>query len=55
MKVLIIDLYDGFEIVVLDERDILIERFAFDQEDTRERMPEVFKMLGIQAEYEESY
>jgi len=55
MKVLVIDLYDGFEIMVLDDNDTELKRFPFDQEDTRETLPEVFKMLGIEASYEESY
>jgi len=55
MKVLVLDLYDGFEIVVLDDNEAEIRRFPFDQEDTRETLPEVFKMLGIEASYEECY
>lgn len=55
MKVLILDLYDGFEIVVVDDNGVEVKRFLFDQEDTRETLPEVFNMLGIEASYEESY
>ncbi len=55
MKVLILDLYDGFEIVILDDNGAEVKRFPFDQEDTRETLPEVFNTLGIEASYEECY
>jgi len=46
-KVQIEDLYDGFVIIVDDER------FVFDQEDTREKLVDVFEKLGFTADYEE--
>lgn len=54
MKVVICDLYDGFDIVIYED-DEMIQRWNFDQEDTRESMVAVFQTLGIEAEYEESY
>jgi len=54
MKVVICDLYDGFDIVIYED-DEVAQRWNFDQEDTRERMVAVFQALGIEAEYEESY
>ena len=54
MKVVICDLYDGFDIVIYED-DEVVQWWNFDQEDTRERMVAVFQALGIEAEYEESY
>jgi hypothetical protein len=54
MKVVICDLYDGFDIVIYDG-DEMAQRWNFDQEDTREGLVAVFQALGIEAEYEESY
>lgn len=48
-KVVVIDEYDGFVIVVNGKM------FRFDQEDLRKDMVKVFKELGIDAEYEVAY
>ena len=53
MKVIVADSYDGFSIIIKDDDDGLVERWWFNQEDTRENMVKVFKTLGIEAEYEE--
>lgn len=46
-KVQIEDMNDGFAIIIDNER------FEFDQEDTREKLVDVFEKLGLTAEYEE--
>lgn len=52
-KVRIEDYYDGFGIIVYDgDKET---KFYFDQEDTREKMVEAFKALGIDSEYESVY
>lgn len=52
-KVRIEDLCDGFAIIVQDGGTI--KRFSFDQEDTLERLVDVFAALGLEATYEEVY
>lgn len=47
MKVRIEEYYYGFNIVV-EER-----YFSFDEDDTREALVDVFKLLGHEVEYEE--
>lgn len=47
---------DGFEIVVKDySKRGIRKRFRFDQEDTVEKLVDVFKELGIKATFEEVY
>lgn len=48
-KIEINDYYDGFDIVIDGER------FSFDQEDTREKLVDVFNKLGYYPTYEEVY
>lgn len=48
-KVRIEEYYDGFAIYVDDKR------FSFDQEESKENLVEMFKALGVEATYEESY
>lgn len=43
MKVVICDLYDGFDIVIYED-DEMIQRWNFDQEDTRESMVRCSKL-----------
>lgn len=54
-KVIISDFYDGFSIdIFLD--DGTHEEFTINQEDTKEGLIEVFKMLGIkEVRYQEVY
>jgi len=54
IQITILDEADGFVIVIHKdgEKD---ERYRFDQEDTREKLVDVFHSLGFEAEYEESY
>jgi type IV secretory pathway VirD2 relaxase len=49
--VLISDSYDGFHIIINQDEDNE-EVFHIDQEDTRERLVDVFASLGIEADYE---
>ena len=50
-SVLISDSYDGFRIIINQDEDDE-ETFHIDQEDTRERLVDVFASLGIEADYE---
>lgn len=52
-KVTVIDLCDGFDIKII--KDGAENYYHFDQEDSRERLVEVFNMLGVECWYEESY
>jgi hypothetical protein len=48
-EVVIEEYYDGFAIIVNGKR------FLFDQEDTVQRLQDVFAELGVPAEFEEVY
>jgi len=54
-RVNILEACDGFTLQVIDEDDILVDRWHFDQEDSVETMTEFFDKLGIQSQYEEDY
>lgn len=51
MKITVIDFYDGFEVIIDDKG------FYFNQEDTREKLVAVFKLVNPDAEveYDEGY
>jgi hypothetical protein len=49
--VLISDSYDGFTVIINQDEDDE-ETFHIDQEDTRERLVDVFAAVGIEADYE---
>ena len=50
IKVIVIGYSDGFE-VVLEDQNKTQHRFGFNEEDTHERLVDVFKALGYQARY----
>lgn len=53
MKVVIGQACDGFSIQIVKEENK--EWFYFDQEDSVEKLVEVFEILGIEASFEECY
>ena len=53
MKVTILEACDALTILLEKEGKEL--RFYFNQEDTKERLVEVFTLLGVEAVYEEDY
>lgn len=48
------DYCDGFAIVVITN-NTKEKRFAFDQEDNRKALKDMFEYIGIEAKYEEVY
>jgi hypothetical protein len=54
MNIIVCEYNDGFDIVI-ENSDDTRKRFSFNQEDSKERMVEVFEYLGIESEYEECY
>jgi hypothetical protein len=54
MNIVIEESCDSFYIVLKDG-DKEIKRYYFSQEETKEKLVDVFKKLGFKAKYEEQY
>lgn len=56
MRVIVEEEYDGF-VILVEYSDSSIHRYRFDQdqEDSIKGLVDVFKVLGVEAEYREVY